>query len=100
MDIEGPLKGVSSNISDIISNNSAEIAKSSVSVFWEIVKPIIELLGGLLFLYIIYRIVQGISNHIMKKRIKRIEKNVEILNGKVDEILSILKNKKKQVKLK
>lgn len=85
---------ISDNITGIISDSASSAIKPILSEIWKISYPIIEILGGLLVLYIIYRIIAGISNHLLRKRVKRIDKNVLELNSKVDEILSILKKKK------
>lgn len=83
------------NISDSLLNSSSEITKSVLAGFLKTIGPILTIVGGLLGLYIIYKIIQAISNHLMKKRIKRIEERVQETNGKVNEILNILKKKKK-----
>ncbi len=83
----------SENITDMIANSASSAIKPLLLEIWKMALPIIEILGGILVLYIIYKIISSITNHLLKKRIKRIDKNVQDLNNKVDEILSILKKK-------
>ena len=83
------------NITDIIQNSTSEALKPILSHIINIIKPILIVVGGILAIYIICRIILAIINHVQRKRIKRIDKNVHELLGKVDEILSILKKKKK-----
>lgn len=90
---ETPLKEGMQNITNEIVSQSSETMKQVLSNLFQTLKPFLEILGGLIGLYIIYKIIQSITNHLLRKRIKRIDKNVQELNNKVDEVLSILKKK-------
>lgn len=81
-------------ISDSMAQNSSQIASSVWEGFAVFIRPLVAVLGGLLGVYIIYKIVQGVLNYFQTKRIKRIDSNVQRLDRKVDEILSLLKKKK------
>jgi len=85
---------VINNVTQAIEENTSELAKQALSFLWRKILPIVEILGGILVIYIIYKIILGISNHLLRKRVKRIDKNVQELNKKVDEILKFLKKKK------
>jgi len=88
------------NITETIGQNTSELTKSFFSGVFKALMPVIEILGGILVLYIIYRIILAISDHLMKKRIKRIDENVQKLNKKVDEVLvNLKKNSRKKARL-
>jgi hypothetical protein len=96
-----PLQPDIQNITSLITSQSSEITKSVLTSLFEAAKPFLAVVGGLLGLYIIYKILQAISNQLLRKRIKRIDSNVNELNGKVNEILAILnKNRDKEAKKK
>ncbi len=93
---ELPLKEGMQNITNEIVSQSSETMKQVTSNLFQTLKPFLEILGGLIGLYIIYKIISSISNHLLKKRVKRIDENVQGLQKKLDEILSILKKKSEQ----
>jgi len=93
-----PLQNANPNITQIISENTSDITSQIFSTIWNQFLPIIQVLGGLLFLYIVYRIIAAITSHLLRKRIKRIDLNVQDLNKKVDEILKIIQKEHKSKK--
>ena len=86
------------NLTDALTGTAAEAAKPIVAQLITILKPLIIALGGLIGLYIIYKIITAITGYLLKKRIKRMDKNIQELDKKVDEILKILKPKEKEKK--
>lgn len=85
------------NITSMIANSASSAIKPLLSEIWKMALPIIEILGGILVLYIVYKIISSITNHLLRKRVKQIDKNVQELQKKTDEILTILKSKKGKV---
>jgi len=94
------LQNANPNITQIISENTSDITSQILTSVWNQFLPIIQVLGGLLFLYIVYRIITAIASHLLRKRIKRIDLNVQDLNKKTDEILRILSKKEHKYKKK
>lgn len=83
------------NITSLIENSASEISQNIQSSIWQVISPIVKILGGIFAVYIIYLAVQAVLNHLLRKRVRKIEKNLENLNKKTDEIISILNRKRK-----
>lgn len=84
------------NITQAIEQSASETSKQVFLNIWQKILPFIEILGGVIVIYIIYRLVAGISNHLLKTRVKRIDKNVQEIQEQVGEVLKILKKSKKK----
>ncbi|MFH1711461.1 MAG: hypothetical protein ABH840_04075 [Nanoarchaeota archaeon] len=93
-----PIQNMNSNITGVITESTPEITSQILTSIWDKISPLIQILGGLLVIYIIYILIKSITSHLLKKRIKRIDKNVQNLNKKVDEILKIIDKKEKHKK--
>jgi hypothetical protein len=74
------------NVKDAVLANSSEVMKQTALEIFKQLSPLIEILGGLIGLYIIIKIIQAISDLLLKKRIKRMDRNLQ-------EILEILRTK-------
>jgi len=94
------LQNANPNITQIISENTPDITSQILTSVWNQFLPIVQILGGLLVIYIAYRIITAITSHLLRKRIKRIDNNVQDLNKKVDEILRVLSKKGEKHKKK
>jgi len=88
------------NITEILADSTPGITNQILTTLWNQFLPIVQILGGLLVIYIVYRIIVAITSHLLRKRIKRIDLNVQDLNKKVDEILKILGKKEEKHKKK
>ncbi|MBU3912688.1 MAG: hypothetical protein KKB21_04615 [Nanoarchaeota archaeon] len=90
----------SQNISETITESASELTSQIFSSLWDKVFPLIQLLGGILVIYLFYKIAQAIASYLLIRRIKRIDNNVLDLSKKVEEILSIIKKEHKKDKKK
>jgi hypothetical protein len=97
-DIPVATGGLEKDVSGMVKDAASDALKPIVNDILAKIMPVIIALGGLLVLYLIFKLVYAITNHLMKKRVKRIDKRVESLEWKVDEILDILKKKSKSAK--
>ncbi len=92
------------NLSSTITLNSSDavstIFSAAYSSLFEMLKPFLAVLGGLLGLYIIYKIISAVVSYFQNRRVKRIDSNIQEINKKVDEILAILKPKEDKAKPK
>lgn len=78
-----------SGIRDAMVSNSSEAMKFAISEIVKKMMPFLEIIGGLIGVYIIILIIKLISDLIFKRRIKRIDRNLQ-------EILEILKGEHKK----
>jgi len=88
------------NITEILAENTSSLTNQILTSLWNQFLPIVQILGGLLVIYILYRIIIAINSHLLRKRIRRIDNNVQDLNKKVDEILKIIGKKDEKHKKK
>ncbi|MBM3234265.1 hypothetical protein FJZ19_04200 [Candidatus Pacearchaeota archaeon] len=80
-----------SDMKDVVISNSQDAMKLAISEAFKQLAPFLEIIGGLIGLYIILKIIQAVSDFMFKRRVKRMDKNL-------GEILEILKNRKSKKK--
>ncbi len=82
------------NLNSII-NDSSELVNLIISNLIEKIRPFLAIMGGILGLYILYLIIKTISDTLLKRRIKRIDKNVKEIKQNIKEIKEKITGKRK-----
>jgi len=102
MDVISNLTNMTGEVSNLLLNNTSLAFNIIASNLYERLSPIIQIIGGLLGLYIIYLIISYITSIIRNKRIKityyntkEIIKKLDKIEDKLDKILPQKKNKSK-----
>ena len=83
----------SGDMREAILSNSQDAMKTAVSEVVKQMTPFLEIIGGLVGLYLLLKIIQAFSDFMFKKRVKRMDRNLE-------EILEILRSRKKTKNVK
>jgi hypothetical protein len=87
----GGIANFSGDMKETLLVNSQDAMKTAISEVVKQITPFLEILGGLIGLYLLIKIIQAVSDSMFKRRVKRIDRNLE-------EILEILRSKKKPKK--